>query len=511
MCGLVGFASISAFYAPDMSKVLYQLLHADTLRGKDSTGIATVSGTKVEIFKKAMAAPEFLNTKEGQEALKAAYSADIAIGHNRAATMGAVIDSAAHPFQHDHITLVHNGTLEFDTNLEGNFETDSEEIAYTMSRFGEKETLERINGAFALVWWNGEDYSLNFARNNDRPFSYCVSKDESYLFWASESAMLSWILKRNRITHQSIMIPNPGQHFKVDMSDGKVDMSQRITSTPFREYIAPKKAYSYPQTGYGWDVGNTKKEIYTPGNATQILERDGYRSGSNILFTIKPESLRRSTTTVSKEGHNLYNVYGFTEIETHCEGYKINPVVSCLAYREDYIQELLGEDNPIKYGQDGTIDFEPVVVCAQMNHCSRMYHGQPFNGSGKNIEIFIEYGTPWHVCKLEDLEKEEYHWVKGLSGDYIGDKQKEDDLFDDEDIPFDQNSVIEGNTFVLGPNGSVIEESVMKELLKDGCSICHMELTPRDYDECNFEWSLSGEPICASCDDVFMKTTVTGV
>src|SRR3546814_3056993 len=92
-------------------------------------------------------------------------------GHNRAATKGAVNQENAHPFNHGDIVGCHNGTLYNVTNLDDHkdFKVDSENIFYDMSRNGAKATIAKLQGAFALCWYDESNRTVNLVRNSQRP------------------------------------------------------------------------------------------------------------------------------------------------------------------------------------------------------------------------------------------------------------------------------------------------------------------------------------------------------
>lgn len=126
------------------------------------------------------------------------------IAHNRASTTGAPINMNAHPFQAGHITLTHNGHVSNAWSLlpagkTCGIQVDSAQVAAAMELIGEKETLERCQGAFAFVWHNAKDGTLNFARNAGRPLKFCYVKDENTMWWMSERPMLVSILDRHNI------------------------------------------------------------------------------------------------------------------------------------------------------------------------------------------------------------------------------------------------------------------------------------------------------------------------
>ena len=208
MCGIVGFISTDAVSERISNRNwLAQALFTGTLRGSDSTGLFTVgkeAGNAAQwiprTFKLAMPGPYFVSTRPYGSMLSSRHTG-LAIGHNRAATKGEVNDSNAHPFTIDGITLVHNGSLTNHKVLEGGsgFDVDSKYVTYSFAKFGVETTLARIRGAFALVWYDREDRSLNFVRNAERPLWTCWNKGKTVMYYTSERGMLSWLAVRNNI------------------------------------------------------------------------------------------------------------------------------------------------------------------------------------------------------------------------------------------------------------------------------------------------------------------------
>lgn len=201
MCGIVGM--VGDFVHTDV-EIFRKLLFLDTIRGDDSTGVAAISlGSSVTVVKDAVPGYEFIRTKEYNDAV---HSGKLAIiGHNRAATMGTVKPENAHPFQHKHITGVHNGTLNhgyenhlFEKIPARSFQVDSEHIYYAMSVEETKEVLRRTHGAMALVWHNAREHTLNFIRNDKRPLYYIFSADRKKMFFLSEPSMFVTAVSETR-------------------------------------------------------------------------------------------------------------------------------------------------------------------------------------------------------------------------------------------------------------------------------------------------------------------------
>ena len=208
MCGVVGIAG-NLFAREELT--MKRLLLLDSLRGMDSTGIAAVrmGGMKVEIAKRATHCFNLYDSKQFIDALNGNTSIAF-IGHNRAATSGLIKDVNAHPFQIEHITGVHNGTLEdkdkkmLEDWLGESYNVDSEALFAAIAKFGVKEVIPKLHkgrdhykGAWSLVWWNSKEKTLNFLRNEHRPLWYCYSDDFKQIFWASEFWMLDVALQKS--------------------------------------------------------------------------------------------------------------------------------------------------------------------------------------------------------------------------------------------------------------------------------------------------------------------------
>jgi predicted glutamine amidotransferase len=196
MCGIVGRAGV---LKTDDERIFKTLLLLDYFRGQDSTGVAVVSKKgKVDVFKIADD-PIMLFQNVGFDSTVVGISDAIWIGHNRAATVGSTTRANAHPFQCNHITGVHNGTLEkpsffeIGERLDEEYGTDSETIFQHIAKYGVDETIPLLEGAWALVWYNEKDQTLNMLKNSKRPLYLAKTErnGNKLLTWASEFKMIS--------------------------------------------------------------------------------------------------------------------------------------------------------------------------------------------------------------------------------------------------------------------------------------------------------------------------------
>lgn len=177
-----------------------RLFVLDYFRGPDSTGLAALrKNGEVKITKIASHPFDFFETK-GCTTVLSAYNSTVLLGHNRAATRGKVNSFNAHPYEYGHIVGAHNGTLDhtswkdLEDKLGHETDVDSMAIFECIATFGIEETVPLLRGAWALVWMDLNDGTLNFLRNKERTFWYCYTKDFKKLIWGSEHEIISGAL-----------------------------------------------------------------------------------------------------------------------------------------------------------------------------------------------------------------------------------------------------------------------------------------------------------------------------
>lgn len=221
MCGIVGVAGTGPC-SHQMKEFFTQLLFHDVVRGHHATGVAAIDtiNRSLTVEKKAIASPQFLEEKEVIENLFAVkHNFNIYIGHNRWATSGAKDDDDnAHPFIHGDIVGVHNGSLRKQSRLDDHkdFVVDSDNLFYQLNKTGLDDTISKADGAYALVWYDRKDNSLNFLRNDERPLAI-ARLSNGYWIWASEIGMLRWLVKRHKqLSFESTEEEKDGAKIKYD-------------------------------------------------------------------------------------------------------------------------------------------------------------------------------------------------------------------------------------------------------------------------------------------------------
>lgn len=202
MCGHVGIAGKLAHKDEATMKRLYML---DYFRGPDSTGFVGVRGNgEVKLAKVASHPLDLFDMGRFKDGLSG-HNSTVFLGHNRAATKGKISTTNAHPFVFDHIAGAHNGTLSvlshgrLEDKLGEKYDVDSMALFASIAKFGIDETIAILResdagvscpDAWALVWFDSNEGTLNFLRNKERPMWYSYTKEFDKVVWASEWPMI---------------------------------------------------------------------------------------------------------------------------------------------------------------------------------------------------------------------------------------------------------------------------------------------------------------------------------
>lgn len=207
MCGIVAYVyGKSGGFNRKHEEIFQNMLYADAVRGRDATGvIAVMNDGDFAVAKAAMDAADFLGYNYYlSETAKALYAKGIAaIGHNRAKTLGKNTDENAHPFVIDKtFAMVHNGTLRNHHKL-ASTEVDSEALATVIKKAMDEEdwksaleeTMSRVEGAYAVMWYDQKRDWVCALRNKERPLALIETDDGVVL--CSEVGLGHWMAGRH--------------------------------------------------------------------------------------------------------------------------------------------------------------------------------------------------------------------------------------------------------------------------------------------------------------------------
>jgi len=232
MCGI--WAVIprgkTGLYSSDVA-IAKQMMLDTVQRGENSTGIFATNykdPRQMPTGVKVVGGPHNIYAngplwKELSEWM--GYHAGCIIGHGRLATKGKISSKNAHPFQHEHITMVHNGTLTsgYSTGKKGevDIEVDSHSLAVTMAEEGVLEALGSIKGAYAIIAHDAKEGCLWIARNSERPLFVYTNNDRHFIM--SEDDYLTALVERNNLTKHGTDVLQFSSEclIKIDLFDPK--------------------------------------------------------------------------------------------------------------------------------------------------------------------------------------------------------------------------------------------------------------------------------------------------
>ncbi|SHJ29518.1 glucosamine--fructose-6-phosphate aminotransferase (isomerizing) [Palleronia salina] len=189
MCGIVGVLG-----KHEVSPLLVEALKRLEYRGYDSAGIATVDDGHLD---RRRAVGKLINLSD--TLVRDPLPGKSGIGHTRWATHGAPTEVNAHPHRAGPVAVVHNGIIEnFETlraelkaqNFGAETDTDTETIALLAQSYLEDgatpdeavaQTLQRLEGAFALAFlFDGHD-DLMIAARRGSPLAISLDDGEAYV------------------------------------------------------------------------------------------------------------------------------------------------------------------------------------------------------------------------------------------------------------------------------------------------------------------------------------------
>lgn len=314
MCGIIGIygEGVNKWQNPKKNFIL-DGLYVDAVRGYDSTGIALLPRNPkdhVNIYKRDLSGYDFIQQKHTNRLVGLLDQSIGIIGHNRSATRGAPSDRNAHPFRHGRITLVHNGTVSNADRLVDKKEhpdgcvVDSEFVAHALSLESANDILPRLQGGYSLVWFDSEERSLNFARNDSKPMWILFDSADENLYFGSEPGMITWLCERHHITVQEPIYKTDSMCHYIIKNPGKV---KEIEKRPFLQGLS----------------STIKDRMQTIGRQSHTADTTGTSIIQHPTAPWHPtdkESLRRESTNTSRTEAARPNTEGYNFSEALSAG-----------------------------------------------------------------------------------------------------------------------------------------------------------------------------------------------
>ena len=280
MCGLVGIAGDVDIPKEKMFK---DMLTVDVLRGSHSTGVASADKQRGYTWAKSVSPPsDALQLKSFKDVFLS--NNILLMGHNRHATTGSVTSGNAHPFEHDDVIGMHNGTLINWRLLKDSkdFEVDSDCLFYNIAKRGVEETFATLTGAWAVTWYDGRDHTLNMMRNNERPLHYIMGEGGKTMYWGSEPWMIRGCASRNNIKlPRNTMELKPGKLLTWELPEGRSDLSNCKVKEIKTEVPTPTYYPNNSHIGAGIGTrGRTRHEIALDGYTSDYPSQYNWREST---------------------------------------------------------------------------------------------------------------------------------------------------------------------------------------------------------------------------------------
>jgi glucosamine--fructose-6-phosphate aminotransferase (isomerizing) len=202
MCGIIGIIAKN----PVASELIEGLRRLE-YRGYDSAGVATLIDGRIE-RRRAEGKLSNLAARLEREPVRGT----IGIGHTRWATHGEPTEGNAHPIATDRVAIVHNGIIEnfqaLKRELQGlghqfHTQTDTEAVAILATHHlaqgmapaqAVARTLERLEGAFALVFLFAGEHDLLICARRGSPLA--IGYGDGEMFVGSDALALAPLTRR---------------------------------------------------------------------------------------------------------------------------------------------------------------------------------------------------------------------------------------------------------------------------------------------------------------------------
>ena len=244
MCGIISYFSNDRKYHKGVSSLIRNAMWIGSIRGDHSTGVIYESEGEPDFYKKAVAGWDFVQLDRVKGILGNLEATPYFIGHNRAATKGDVTSANAHPFEHDNIIGVHNGTLYNHHSLTTtNHVVDSDALYKAISVDGVGAVIPKVSGAFNLLWHDSSDNTIHILRNEDRPYTLAKLKGVDGLVGMSEELMLRWLVAKSGLEVEYIWNPKANREYVFDVEG---DMTKPVRKVDHEAYVKP--VYVQPTT-----------------------------------------------------------------------------------------------------------------------------------------------------------------------------------------------------------------------------------------------------------------------
>jgi glucosamine--fructose-6-phosphate aminotransferase (isomerizing) len=277
MCGIIGIIAKN----PVASELIEGLRRLE-YRGYDSAGVATLVDGRIE---RRRAEGKLANLAARLE--KEPVGGTIGIGHTRWATHGLPTEGNAHPIATDRVAVVHNGIIENFQALKKELvglgyqfhtQTDTEAVAILATHHlaqglspaqAVARTLERLDGAFALVFLFAGEHDLLICARRGSPLA--IGYGDGEMFVGSDALALAPLTRRLTyleegdwavVTSRAVTIFDRANH-KIDRAVRETALSGALIGKGNYRHFMQKEIFEQPAV-----IGDTLHALINPVSRT---------------------------------------------------------------------------------------------------------------------------------------------------------------------------------------------------------------------------------------------------
>jgi hypothetical protein len=248
MCGIVGMISKGTNgFQRDEQDAFNDLLIMDQIRGPDGTGVFGIhKNRQASMVKVGTNASNLVPLQVYNKFNEKIFNSFWAVfGHNRKATQGKISTRNSHPFITENIVLIHNGTL-YNHKTLAETEVDSEAIAHVLEKDDPIKALQKVYGAYALVWYDKRDKLIHIARNEERPLF--IGEGATAWVFSSEPGIMMAACGRNRVKLNDIE-PIDAFHHLTFKTGLEFDIEKYDQHAPYnQQYNGYQHKHNYPSS-----------------------------------------------------------------------------------------------------------------------------------------------------------------------------------------------------------------------------------------------------------------------
>jgi predicted glutamine amidotransferase len=225
LAALINFSDLPFAIKSKVNKALDHLFFINAFGQTDGSGVMLMDNKgNVDYHKRAIPSPDFMETKWYD---KQDLASNMFVGlHTRYATVGGQSDANAHPFEHDHIILMQNGTAgasphhtQLVKGVPSRCTVDSDSVAHSIMEQGIDATLAVYRGAGVLMWLDDIEKSFNIIKNDQRTLHYAKVKDYDTVIIATDMYAIALAFARSGLDIEGDIQPVTNDQlstFKID-------------------------------------------------------------------------------------------------------------------------------------------------------------------------------------------------------------------------------------------------------------------------------------------------------